>query len=205
MLKNTKKSYFYLKLKCFFFVFLFAKSGSPILNVPLLLPLFPGNKLPPATQVDFPGGSWLFASLVLKRTWLRQLRVIGGVIVTCPAVAGTEVRKLMVFLLWTESGLCLLPCLKFLRHKVGAVVSFRYWRRKKLNAYPIFSWIYFPSHRLVACELGARRDNIILFARDWLENPDLSLLARGMSLATAAVSGLGTWPNLGQGEERKVC
>lgn len=35
-------------------------------------------------------------------------------------------------------------------------------------------------------------------------NPDPSQLAPGISLAIGVVSGLGVWPNLGQGDERQV-
>lgn len=83
--------------------------------------------------------------------------------------------------------------LKFLSYKYGAVVRFRYWGRKKINAYLIFFLTYAPSlsHCLVVCELGTRH-NIILFASDQSNTLDLNQLADDISLASSVVSGLGT-------------
>lgn len=145
----------------------------------------PGNKLPSATLVDF-------CIMGSKKNLIETDRCHWWSLCY---------RALLQLRGWSERWWCLYHSLKmasvfhrlkFLRCKGGAVVRFRYWGRKKINAYLIFSLTYAPSlsHRLVACELGTRH-NVILFASDQSNNLDLSQLADDISLASSVVSGLG--------------
>lgn len=99
---------------------------------------YPWKQATSATHVGFPGGSWLFASWVLKGTWLRQYVWSMQFLLQAPAPAATEARGLMVSILSMEGGPCLLLHLKFLRHRDEAVVCFSYWRRKKAKCLPCF-------------------------------------------------------------------
>lgn len=56
----------------------------------------------------------------------------------------------------------------------------------------------------MAGELGARQNNIILFASDCFKSPDLSQLAYGVLLAARTVAGSAMWSSLDQGDERKA-